>query len=365
MNRIFLRLIISLTCISCGVKHSSIPQKQLKLLDEYIFAPDLKFKETLFGGISGIDPVSQNKYVVISDDSSNPRFFTIQIEFSGKSIDTVLIDKMVNMKTSSGYFKDQQLDLESIRYDHVSSSYLISSEGSINTQKNPFVAKIDAEGNFITSYSLPDYFSANSSAKPRNNGTLEGLSKKPEDQGFWVAMELPLTIDGPEPQLTPSFSPVRITYIDPGDDLNNKQFAYLLEPIAKTPLKAFAVNGLTDLIEYAVDKFYIIERGYSSGYGSKGNTVRIFNVDATQATNTLSISSLKKAKNLKVAKKSILFDFNWIKDQLKEGVIDNIEGICFGPTLSNGNQTLLLVADNNFNTLGKQLNQLLWLEILD
>ena len=33
--------------------------------------------------------------------------------------------------------------------------------------------------------------------------------------------------------------------------------------------------------------------------------------------------------------------------------IDNIEGVTFGPTLPNGNITLIFVSDNNFNPLEK------------
>ncbi len=33
--------------------------------------------------------------------------------------------------------------------------------------------------------------------------------------------------------------------------------------------------------------------------------------------------------------------------------IDNIEGATFGPRLANGHRTLLLVADNNFETFQK------------
>ena len=43
--------------------------------------------------------------------------------------------------------------------------------------------------------------------------------------------------------------------------------------------------------------------------------------------------------------------------------IDNIEGVTFGPTLPNGHQTLLFVADNNFNPL--EQSQLLLFEVIN
>ena len=106
-------------------------------------------------------------------------------------------------------------------------------------------------------------------------------------------MELPLKADGPEPQLTKTKSPVRITFLDAKRKKPEKQFGYYLEPIGKKPLGDFSINGLTDLLEYDKGIFFIIERSYSSGLGNQGNTIKLFKVDATKATNTLNMISLK------------------------------------------------------------------------
>lgn len=42
--------------------------------------------------------------------------------------------------------------------------------------------------------------------------------------------------------------------------------------------------------------------------------------------------------------------------------IDNVEGITFGPKLANGNQSLVLVTDNNFSD--KQKTQVLVFEVV-
>jgi len=168
-------------------------------------------------------------------------------------------------------------------------------------------------------------------------------------------------MDGPEPQLIPTNSPVRITHID-SIGKTTKQFAYKLDAVAKTPKKDFLVNGLTDILEYEKDKFFIIERSYASGLGNQGNTIRIYKADATDATNILEIDGLIDAKYVP-ATKELLFDFEQVRSQLTNKSIDNIEGICFGPKLENGNKTLILVSDNNFNSLGEQLNQFILLEI--
>lgn len=135
-----------------------------------------------------------------------------------------------------------------------------------------------------------------------------------------------------------------------------------LEHITKIPWLYFAVNGLTELLEYAPDRFLVLERAFSAGHGTNGNTVRIFDVDASQASNTLQEKNLRKIK-YQPAHKNLIFDFKPYRKQLKEQIIDNIEGMTFGPDLPNGNKTLLLVSDDNFSSLGRQITQIILLEL--
>jgi hypothetical protein len=330
----------------------------LKFLSEFIVPENVIVDSTLVGGLSGIDYYN-GRYYLVCDDASNPRFFEAHIEISHAKIINVIIDKVVRIKDTFNY-----LDLESIRYDAVSKRLFLTSEGHIKRQRSPLFFNVDASGNIENSFNIPEAFQPNSIGKPRHNGTLEGLSKSYSGDGYWLAMELPLEIDGPEPQLEQTKSPVRITYINTESNKVIKQFSYLLGTIAKKPLGNFAVNGLSELLEYEKDNFFVVERSYSSGLGNQGNTIKIFNVNAIKATNTLKMTSLKD-KDYISATKELLFDFENVRNRLTNNSIDNIEGITFGPILSNGNRSLLLVADNNFNRMEKQLNQFILLEIVD
>ena len=142
-----------------------------------------------------------------------------------------------------------------------------------------------------------------------------------------------------------------------------KQFAYQLEHITK-PLKGkINLNGLTSILEYKENHFFIIERTYQSGYGNYGNGIKIFDayIDET-TTNILEVESLKET-DFTSLRKRLIFDFEEVRGQLTKGIVDNIEGVTFGPKLANGNQSLILVSDDNFQLYGKQLNQIILLEI--
>jgi len=354
---IFLTLCLSLIGCRC-VEIKSSREIDLKFLDEFVLSDNVIIDGTLVGGLSGID-YQKGKYILVCDDASNPRYYEAKIDIINYEISNVEIQKVIRIKDSVNY-----LDLESIRFNSSKNEILLTSEGHIQMQKSPVFFSVNSEGNIVNDFEIPSEFYFNSIQKPRHNGTLEGLTKSIDGKGYWIAMELPLEMDGPEPDIVKTNSPVRVTYFDALSLKSEIQFSYYLDPIAKQPKEEFAINGLTDILEYDIDKFFIVERSYSSGLGNQGNTVKIFNVNASLATNTIAIQSLKNTE-YRTASKELIFDFEEVRDKLTNYSIDNIEGISFGPTLPNGNKSIILVSDNNFNKLGEQLNQFILLELIN
>jgi len=355
-----LLLIFSLfVIVGCGSTRNKTSNKlQLKFLDEYILPENSIVDGTAVGGLSGID-YHDGTYYLVCDDAGNPRYYEAKIKINNVNISKVDIQKVIQLNDTIHF-----LDLEAIRYNAMYNQVFLTSEGHIKRQSDPLFFSVNTTGEIENIYEIPHAFKANSIQKPRHNGTLEGLSSSIDGKGYWIAMELPLEVDGPEPKLTRTKSPVRITFIDTKTEKPVKQFSYLLDAITKQPKGNFAVNGLTEILEYDSNKFFIIERSYSSGLGDQGNVIKIFNVDATEATNILKLNTLKDT-NYVSAKKEIIFDFENVRHLLTDNSVDNIEGISFGPILTNGNKSLILISDNNFNKLGKQQNQFILLEIID
>jgi len=330
----------------------------LHFLDEFVLPEAIVVDSTVVGGLSGID-YYDGKYYLACDDPGNPRYYVATIDINKSKISDISIEKVIGIRDTSKYF-----DLESIRYDAKQNLVLLTSEGHIEKQEDPLFFSVNSTGKIENYFMIPSAFYSNSEQGPRHNATLEGLSKSFDDNGYWIAMESPLEVDGPEPKLYKTKSPVRITYINADSYEATHQFGYYLDPVAKQPQEEFSVNGLTELLQYDTNRFFVIERSYSSGLGNQGNTVKIFDVDATEATNILKMDSLR-GKDYGSAKKTMLLDFENYRDKLTHNSIDNIEGMTFGPILFNGNRSLILVADNNFNNLGPQLNQFILLEIVE
>lgn len=349
-------LLLMVTGIGCSKK------LQLNFLHEYVIADTLSLHNYPVGGLSGIDFDGGNYYIVV-DDAVHPRILKTAIEIKEDTIaDVSFLNTILIKRDTSRFFKENVLDLESVFVTENSNIHLVS-EGAIKFGVKPSILTVDTLGNFVREISTPPHFHQLEQWTLKHNGTFEGSSKSYDGKGFWVAMESPIVEDGEEPSFVQAKSPVRITYYDNASRNANKEFAYHLEKIDKPAKGTINLNGVTAVLEYEKNKFFVVERMYQSGYGAYGNTIRIFNaVVADKTTDILTIDSLKKQSYIPM-KKKLLLDFQSCKEELSDGVIDNIEGISFGPRLKNGNRSLLLIADDNFQKHGKQYNQVILVEI--
>jgi len=346
-------------CSFLGCKSTS--NVQLNFLDEYVLKDAIKFKNTTIGGLSGLDYVN-NQYYFVVDESKNPRVLSGDILIADNQIKGVYFNDVILLNDSiSDFYKNNILDLESIFVDKKTGEINLTSEGSINYGKKPSIFKIDKKGAFLGSFTLPKNLSNLKTIK--HNAVFEGSSKSVDKKGFWVGMEEPMSSDGVVATFTKTSSPIRITYFDNKTEKATKQFAYQLEKITKPAKGDVNLNGVSAILEYQKNHFFIIERTYQNGYGAYGNVIRVF--DATIDKNTTDILAIDSLKTTKFTplKKRLVFDFDDVRSQLTAGIVDNIEGITLGPKLPNGNQSLILISDDNFQLYGKQLNQFILLEI--
>ena len=336
----------------------------LRFIDEYIIPDGELFDNTEIGGLSGIDYVNGTWYMISDAGNAPIRFYTADIDFDENGFNSFEITNVIELKDASGAsFANGIVDPESIRVTP-NGNLVWSSEGNVDEGVDPAVLFASVDGTYISEATLADKFkvSEDEESGPRHNAVFEGLSLEHSGNGYWVATEHPLLQDGRAPGIQDTESPVRIANINE-DGTFGKEFAYELDPVARrASVFSITVSGLVEILEYDEDKFFVLERSFSTGFSDGGNTVKIYDVDASLATDVSSIEALAGA-SFEKATKTLLFDFETIRDQLTNGVVDNIEGITFGPELENGKRSLVVVADNNFSSFGAQLNQFILLEI--
>lgn len=347
----------------------------LRFINEWSLPHNLEYKQTIVGGLSGIDyDVERNLYYLISDDRShkNPaRFYTATIAISDKGIDSVSMTGVNYLRQQNGETYPElgkhvklATDPEAMRY-HVPGDRLYwTSEGdrvikpSDTVLIDPTITSMTRDGKYADTVPLPENLHMQLKENgPRRNGVLEGLTFADNYRSLVVSMEEPLFQDGPQSAVTANDPFVRFYKFDLKTNVNVAQYAYKLAPVAfPSPLaNGSAINGVSDILWLGNNKLLVTERSYTEG--RPGTNIKVFVADLNGADNVLAVKSLIATPPKHPLKKRLLLDM----DQL--GIyIDNIEGATFGPLMANGHQTLIFVADNNFND--KEKAQFLLFEVI-
>lgn len=333
---------------------------QIELIGQATLATGFSFKNTTVGGLSGItyNPQSQ-VYYTISDDPSqkNPaRFYTLKIDLSSKPITTdqiTFLDVTTLLTTEGNPFPTGSLDPEGITFS--GNSLFIASEGNINANIPPFIKEFSLTGQELRSLPIPDKFLSSPLGKKqgfRQNLALESLTITPDKNYLFTANESALIQDGEEATLTQG-TPCRILRYNLTTGKPDQEFLYITDPLATEPLIPGTISsqGLVDLV--ALDKYHIIslERSFSLGIG---NTIKLFLLALENAEDIQKIDDLKnQTSQIYSAQKTLILDLSSLEDVF----LDNIEGLTLGDRISDKEQALILISDNNFNPL--QITQIL------
>lgn len=365
MKKIGLGFLVLVLLVSCATRKAIAPVEsnigQLKLLGHYNVEHNKPFMGTTIGGLSGIDYDAKNdRYFLICDDRSaiNPaRFYTVKLVLGKSGIDSVQWLSVQSLLQANGkpYPSSKEdpaktPDPESIRYFASKNQLVWTSEGErIVRDKeiilaNPAITRMSLNGQYLDTLPLPENLIMRATEKgPRQNGVLEGMTFDKDFKTLYVNVEEPLYEDGPRADLTPNKAWIRIYQYDLKSNKNTAQYAYLLDPVAypATPATAFKINGVPDIYAIGNNKLLIMERSFSTG--RLPCTIKIFEVDLSGAEDIRNNASLIASPPAKPLTKKLLLNMDSLAMH-----VDNVEGMCFGPTLPNGHKTLVMVADNNF-----------------
>lgn len=332
-----------------------------------------QYKDTMVGGLSGIDYDSASgDWVMISDDRSahNPaRYYTARLQYDAQSFKpveltgtTVLLQKNgLSYPAKEDYKRGggEVADLETIRVDPQDGSIWYGSEGDVGLGLDPFIRHATRDGHYISTLPLPAMFSVSADRKtgPRNNQSFEGMSFSRDGRTLWVSLEGPMYQDGPAPD--PVNGAVnRITHFT-RDGKVLGQYAYPLEAIPAAPGKGkYADNGISEILAISATRLLVMERsGVQADDGKYTDYVRVYEIDTAGATDIQNAQTLQGA-SYQLVKKRLVLNIG----KLNLPIVDNLEGMSFGPVLANGHASLVLISDDNFGK--NQVTQLLLFEII-
>jgi hypothetical protein len=334
--------------------------KSIEFIGQATLPTGLIFQKTEIGGLSGITyDVRNNLYYAISDDrgqKATPRFYTFTIDLSkGKLTNNDVIPVGVTnlLNTSNQPFPPNTTDTEGIAITNQDTIF-VSSEGDVDKLINPFIKEFAlASGKTISTLPIPDKFLPDSQKQKgiRNNLAFESLTITPNQKFLFTATENALIQDGPAAKSGVGTSS-RILEYNLLTKQPEREFLYQTEPVTPlfNPTGKFA-SGLPDLLALNNQgNFLSIERSFTG----LGFTVFLFEISLENATDIHNFDSIAKIDpdKIKLVEKKLLLDLRTLDVSL-----DNIEGLTLGAKLPDGQPSLILISDNNFN--GLQQTQIL------
>ncbi|MFN5593659.1 MAG: esterase-like activity of phytase family protein [Aphanizomenon sp.] len=353
---VFIIPLIIISFLFTNFASASLMINGIEFIGEATLPTGLIFQKTEVGGLSGITyDAKSNLYYAISDDRGQkapPRFYTLTIDLSkGKLTDNDVIPVSVTnlLDTNNRPFAVDTTDTEGIALTDKDTIF-VSSEGDVDKLVNPFIKEFAlASGQTITTLPVLDKFLPDSQKQKgiRNNLAFESLTITPNQKFLFTATENAIIQDGKDAKPGVSSSSRILEYNLLTKQLE-REFLYQTQPV--TPFFNFTGNftsGLPDLL--ALDNeghFLSIERSFTG----LGFTIFLFEVSLEKATNIRNLDSIAKVQpdKIKPVGKKLLLDLRTLDVSL-----DNIEGMTLGAKLPDGQSSLILISDNNFNGLQK------------
>ena len=364
----------------CGSLPTGGPRAGFELVyvGQQVLPHGFRFADTTVGGLSGIDhDPNTGRYWAISDDRSESapaRFYELAIDVtrfskaSNPGHDAIrFVSAQTLKRLDSTPFPDHRAqpalsaDAESIRVHGPSGRLIWASEGERMTRQGqapviaqPHVWEMERDGRMLRPFVIPDKFRASAANRGvRRNLAFEALAFTPDYRTLYTVTENALLQDGPATSPATA-SPSRLLVLDYASGQPRAEHVIDVSPIPGQPTTAdgIADNGIPELLAIDDHRLLVLERAYVQGIG---NFVKLFVADVAGATDVSKLDALAGQRYVAVSKR-LLLDLSTLGIR-----VDNIEAMTWGPRLPNGNRTLIMVADDNFNP--RQIQQFLLFEI--
>ena len=314
-----------LVCICCGCCNPAIAQNAITLAQANMH----KWKISP-ANYSGITHIEGNSYAVVSDKEAHSGFyiFNIDIDLDNGKIRNVSRSELYADKSSQS-----GRDEEGICFCAPANTLFISAEDDQQ------IKEYDLDGNATgRKLNVPEMFAPDSIF---TNFGFESLTYDSVRRHFYAATERPLKCD-----IQKDSSTIRI--IEFGLDMNPAaQYSYMLESPSLGNKGKHHIHGVSEITALPDGKLIVMERelNVTKEYIGSECRIRLFEVNLSEGEQ-ISPSDVPISKaGHKPLYKTAIADFT-TRISLTKLNFTNYEGMCLGPKLKDGRQTLLLINDS-------------------
>lgn len=332
MRKIFLSLALSLISLS-AVAQTALELKQQSLAKWHIGSAQY----------SGITPLGNGRYALVSDKEAKDGFFIFRIDQSQTTGDVTQVSLEGFYGNAHPKVDAQGIsvrDCEGVAYFPKANTIFISGEGD---QK---VLEYDIKGQPTgRELNVPNIFSLTNIVP---NYGFEALCYDTINHRFWTTSESTLPADGfaAGPTHPGVVNLLRIQAFD--DDLQPvAQYAYRMDAGRKDDFGKIYVFGVPEIAALPDGRLLVLEREANITHGALSSTCRckLFLVDPRDAYQIDSHTPMKEVNANHFLDKKLLADWTTTVQPFRINFA-NYEGMCLGRPLPDGRQTLLLVNDS-------------------
>lgn len=301
-------VVIALMLSLCGT--ASAQKISLTSLPKSHF--NLKKGKIEAGDYSGITQINDSVYAIISDKGS---IVIIGVKY----------DKKLEVTHIKSVEVDKNRDIEGVAYFPKHNSLLVSGEGDQRILEYTLDGELTGQEMMI-----PHEFDKENIVR---NGGFESLTYNEHTKQFWTTTEMPLKQDS-----TLNGEAVRLICFNEDFQPESQWLYPLTEQTMKGRYK-LKVHGVSDLLALDDGRLLVVERTVvvkAKYIGSFCETVLYLvnphESDANSYTSKTQVMSIKTKLKL--------------TDLVSGTRYANYEGICFGPKLNDGSQSVLLICDS-------------------
>lgn len=229
----------------------------------------------------------------------------------------------------------------------------------ISDEYGPEIVEFNSAGREIRSLPLPRYLkvtspdgdkkvetASNSSGRASNRG-MECLAIAPDGKHLYGLMQGPLIQDGQRQDGKIVGTHCRLLKLTLQGELE-AEYLYTMDS---------PDNGNSEILALPNGKLLVLER--DGNQGEKAAHRKLITVDVSAATNIAGIATLPGnpvQHNIQPTTRTVLLDLLDPRWKLAgKNMPEKIEGLCLGPVLPDGRQTLILSTDNDFESEQKSL----------
>lgn len=336
----------ALSALACTSPAPAAPPS-LDLIASTALPQGSRFQGIAVGGLSGLDRLPNGDYLAISDDKGDgrpPRYYRLAIRIDApRHRMQVRIKQQIVLRDAQGipFPTDRMvIDPEAIR--HLGGGHVLwSSEGTWRSdpadRTQPAMYEGDAKGRILHGFALPDayLYADNRTRGAESNGVLEGLAVTP-DGGIFALNEVPAFEDRPAGGGATAPALHRLTRFDPTTRRPTGQYVYA-EPDAR--------YSVSELLAVDDHRFLTIERATPFDMKQGVHARIVLSTLASDTSDVLACPALPRCAAVPM-RREVLLD---LPGRYRGILIDNLEGLAWGPRLADGRRTLIAEADDNFS----------------